>query len=247
MKLKKSIRTASGKIIPAGTTLNIGVEGFCQYKGETIFKKFIPKAAIESDDPTNNEFDSDKNFKDFESISAGDKGYDVNGRPITILGTGIGQTGYQALVDEFGNTDDMSFDDITNGYDAEEIKDLKFIAYTLDEDQTVHVSLYGAEFSAAVEAEERQAMPFDEVEPGDTGISTDGKAFKVYAKGTGKTWFENIKEANDLDDVAFPELPDGVEENSVDFVYGAFENGPKSIQMYGAAGVRVYAVEETED
>lgn len=250
MKLKKSIRTGNGTIIPAGTVLNVGIEGFCTYKGETVFARYIPKAAIESDtvsdeQQVNNSYDSESKWKSFDDIEAGDTGYDSNGKPITILGKGVGIKGYDDLVDEFGNSCDMTFNELTNGYTDEEIKDLEFIAYSTDEDGLVFVSLYGQDFAAAVESD-GTAIPFENVEPGDTGIHSDGRAFKVYATGQGRVWFENTKEAQDLE-CEFPEIPEGVDEDSVNFVYGAFENGPKSIEMYGGNGVRVMEIKEDEE
>lgn len=242
MKLKNSIKTHKGTIIPAGTKLEIGYEGFGFYNGETIFAKHIPEAALESDTVSdergaNNSYNSEDKWKKFEELEAGDKGYDDMGMPVTFLGKATGAAGYDKLVDEFGNASDLDFEDLTNGYDEDELADLKFVAYTSDEDGAVFVTMYGQDFATATEADS-VAIPFTKVEPGDTGISKDGKAFKVYATGSGRVWFENTKEAQDLE-IDFPAVPEGVDEDSVNFVYGAFENGPKSIELYGSLGVRV--------
>jgi hypothetical protein len=248
MKLKKSINVG-GTIIPAGTKLEIGNEGFGFYQGKTIFAKYIPTGAVESDtvgdtQQVNNSYAAEEKWKDFDGIEPGDTGYNVDGKPVRFLGKAVGKTGYDSLVNQFGNASDLSFDDIVNGYDDDEIKELRFVAYTTDEDGIVEVSLYGQDFVSAVEAEE-PAVPFEDVEPGDTGISNDGKPFKVYATGTGKVWFENTVEAQDLE-LEFPELPEGVMPESINFVYGSFENGPKSVELYGTAGVRVIAVKQED-
>ena len=75
------------------------------------------------------------------------------------------------------------------------------------------------------------SIPFTDVEPSDLGMSYDGQNFKIYETGTGRLWFEKTKERNNLD-VKFPALPDNVDEETVNFVYGNFEMNKPSIELY---------------
>lgn len=48
MKLSKAIKLPSGRIVPAGTKLHFGNEGFGYFEGETIYASAIPQGALEA-------------------------------------------------------------------------------------------------------------------------------------------------------------------------------------------------------
>lgn len=97
----------------------------------------------------------------------------------------------------------------------------------------------------------RTYLPFDDITPGDTGyigeMDNDKNAFKIYKKGLGGKWYEEIvreyqgtkhydgREIN----LHFPSLPEGVNEESVELVYGNRFCHLPSIEIYGEHGVQV--------
>ena len=97
----------------------------------------------------------------------------------------------------------------------------------------------------------RTYLPFDDITPGDTGyigeMDNDENAFKIYKKGLGGKWYEEIvreyqgtkhydgREIN----LHFPSLPEGVNEESVELVYGNRFCHLPSIEIYGEHGVQV--------
>ena len=97
----------------------------------------------------------------------------------------------------------------------------------------------------------RTYLPFDNITPGDTGyigeMDNDENAFKIYKKGLGRKWYEEIvreyqgtkyhdgREIN----LHFPTLPEGVNEESVELVYGNRFCQLPSIEKYGEHGVQV--------
>lgn len=97
----------------------------------------------------------------------------------------------------------------------------------------------------------RTYLPFDDITPGDTGyigeMDNDENAFKIYKKGLGGKWYEEIvreyqgtkhydgREIN----LHFPSLPEGVNEESVELVFGNRFCHLPSIEIYGEHGVQV--------
>ena len=83
------------------------------------------------------------------------------------------------------------------------------------------------------------SIPFADVEAGNTGISSDGRLFKIYGKGSGKFWLDNAEEFKKYN-VKLPEFSEEIE--NVNFVYGSFENTGHqnvSIEPYGT-NINVY-------
>ena len=97
-------------------------------------------------------------------------------------------------------------------------------------------------------------LPFEAVSHGDTGFIGDlngmdshVNAFKIYKKGIGRKWYEEIvrefQEKKHYDgriiDLHFPMLPEGVNEETVQLVYGNRWCHTPSIELYGADGVQI--------
>ena len=98
---------------------------------------------------------------------------------------------------------------------------------------------------------DRIYFPFEEVRSGDTGfigeMDNNENAFKIYKKGIGRKWYEEVarefqgskhhdgREIN----LHFPTLPEGVNEESVELVYGNRFCQFPSIEIYGEHGVQV--------
>lgn len=96
--------------------------------------------------------------------------------------------------------------------------------------------------------------PFEAISNGDTGFIGDMKgldshanAFKIYKKGIGRKWHEEIvrefqgKKHYDgrIIDLHFPSLPEGVDEDTVELVYGNRWCQTPSVEIYGTGGVQV--------
>ncbi len=95
--------------------------------------------------------------------------------------------------------------------------------------------------------------PFEAVSPGDTGFIGDingmdnhVNTFKIYKKGIGRKWYEEIVEEHQGKkhydgsiDLHFPTLPEGVNEESVQLVYGNRWCQAPSVEIYGKNGVQV--------
>ena len=95
--------------------------------------------------------------------------------------------------------------------------------------------------------------PFEAVSPGDTGFIGDingmdnhVNTFKIYKKGIGRKWYEEIVEEHQGKkhydgsiDLHFPTLPEGVNEESVQLVYGNRWCQAPSVEIYGKDGVQV--------
>lgn len=238
MKLSKSLRMPNGTVLPKGTVLSFGTESVTNYKGNRIHYQNIPTHAIENahgDHLINNELDRDTDGLHYDEIGEGTPGTDVHGSKIVILDKGKGRKGFDALVKKFGNVKDLTFDEITNGYEAEEIEELAFIAYSTEENGTVLIGIFGADDVYAYEADSSETVSFEDVEPGDTAITKDGKLFKVYAKGCGTTWMKQIIDENDL----ALDHEDFDSDEDTELVYGAFANEDRTIMHYGHKGVEV--------
>lgn len=93
-------------------------------------------------------------------------------------------------------------------------------------------------------------LPFSEVRGGDTAFFYEGGAynrdaydswFKVYAKGIGRDWFDKIKADRNGETIPdgrvasfiFPELPQGVVEDSIELVYGNRAGKCPTVEIYG--------------
>lgn len=96
-------------------------------------------------------------------------------------------------------------------------------------------------------------LPFEEINSGDTGFfgETDhcGNIFKIYKKGIGRKWFEEIVREyqgtkhydGNVIDLHFPVLPEGEDERTVQLVYGNRLCEAPTVEVYGEDGVRVTA------
>lgn len=94
-------------------------------------------------------------------------------------------------------------------------------------------------------------LPFEDIAPGVTGFIGEmdryENAFKIYKKGIGHKWYEEIvtefqgtkhydgREIN----LHFPYLPEGANEETVKLVYGNRFCHTPSIEIYGEGGVQV--------
>lgn len=96
--------------------------------------------------------------------------------------------------------------------------------------------------------------PLEAISHGDTGFIGDMNgldnhvnAFKIYKKGIGRKWYEEIirefkgKKHYDgrIIDLRFPMLPEGVDAESVELVYGNRWGQTPSVEIYGTDGVQV--------
>lgn len=78
-------------------------------------------------------------------------------------------------------------------------------------------------------------------------MNNNENAFKIYKKGFGRKWYEEIVREYQgtklLDgrvvDLHFPVLPEGVNEDSVQLVYGNRYCQNPSVEIYGDNGVQV--------
>ncbi len=107
----------------------------------------------------------------------------------------------------------------------------------------------------------RNYLPFENVTPGDTGfignMGNHENAFKIYKKGVGRKWFEEIVreyqgtkhyDGREID-LHFPTLPEDINEDAVKLVYGnryrqssSIDNlycSTPSVEIYGENGVQV--------
>lgn len=94
-------------------------------------------------------------------------------------------------------------------------------------------------------------LSFEDITPGDIGyigdMNNNENAFKIYKKGFGRKWYEEIVREYQgtklLDgrvvDLHFPVLPEGVNEDSVQLVYGNRYCQNPSVEIYGDNGVQV--------
>jgi hypothetical protein len=200
----------------------------------------IPSVAFENAQVANNAVDKESVFVPFEELEPGMLGSSKEGESIRILGKAVGQTGYDALVTQFGNIEDITFDQLTNGYTDDEIKALQFIAYS-DSDGSTHVGFYGADYAtvasvnAATEGDDMIVKSFEDVIPTDTVVDKDGAVFIVLGKGLGKVWFEKTAEAYSLED-SFEPFEESLEEGEtgadIEFVLVKDNKGVMSIKCY---------------
>lgn len=100
----------------------------------------------------------------------------------------------------------------------------------------------------------RVFVPFEDIASGDTGFIGDMNgidyyvnAFKIYKKGMGRKWYEEIVRqyhgSKDYDgrdiNLHFPVLPEGADAETVQLVYGNRYGQPASVEVYGEGGVQV--------
>lgn len=239
--LKSTIRR--GKLtIPKGTVLDFALEDgrFAMFRGQKVDLYTIPTAAFEMAQVANNAVNKESVFVPFEELEPGMLGSSKEGEEIRILGKAVGQTGYDALVTQFGNVDEITFDQLTNGYDEDEIKALQFIAYS-DKDGATHVGFYGADYAtvakvnAATEGDDLIVKPFEDVIPTDVAVDKDGATFTILGKGIGKVWFEKTVEAYSLED-SFDEIEATLEEgetgDDIEFILVKDDKGVMSVKCY---------------
>lgn len=96
--------------------------------------------------------------------------------------------------------------------------------------------------------------PFEDITSGDIGFIGDMNgmdnyvnAFKIYKKGVGLKWYEEIvrqyQGTKHYDgrriDLHFPSLPDGTDAETVQLVYGNRYGQTASVEVYGKGGVQV--------
>lgn len=97
-------------------------------------------------------------------------------------------------------------------------------------------------------------VPFENIISGDTGfigemngMCNDANAYKIYKKGIGRKWYEEIVrdcqgtkhyDGQDID-LHFPVLPDEVDAEAVQLVYGSRYGQTPSAEVYGKEGVQV--------
>lgn len=100
----------------------------------------------------------------------------------------------------------------------------------------------------------RVFVPFEDITFGDIGFIGDMNgignyvnAYKIYKKGIGRKWYEEIVlkyqstkhyDGRDID-LHFPNLPEGVNDRTVPLVYGNRYCQLPSVEVYGAGGVQV--------
>lgn len=97
-------------------------------------------------------------------------------------------------------------------------------------------------------------VPFEDITSGETGFIGDMNgicnyvnAYKIYKKGIGRKWYEDIArehqgskhyDSRDID-LHFPTLPIGANEETVRLVYGNRYCQTPSVEVYGVGGVQV--------
>lgn len=100
----------------------------------------------------------------------------------------------------------------------------------------------------------RVFVPFEDITSGDIGFIGDMNgignyvnAYKIYKKGIGRKWYEEIMreyqggkhyDGRDID-LHFPDLPIGANEETVQLVYGNRAGQIPSVEVYGERGVQV--------
>lgn len=82
---------------------------------------------------------------------------------------------------------------------------------------------------------------FDDIDPGDVCLLSDGIEFKVYEKGIGKKWFDEISEKyKDLTipydrkaEFVFPKLPEDVNPETATLIFGNKAGYPPTVEYFG--------------
>lgn len=94
-----------------------------------------------------------------------------------------------------------------------------------------------------------EAFPFEAVENGDMGENMQGVPFKIYRKGIGHLWFEQIsKEYAGFEfmdgrkaSFVFPALPEGVDKETAPLVFGNLYLRCPTVEYYGPDGIQVFS------
>lgn len=101
------------------------------------------------------------------------------------------------------------------------------------------------------QSQEEILVPFNEVNRGDIGYYKRGRdyedEFKVYRKGIGRTWFDEIyRECNGMTlpdgriaELTFPELPAAIDPGTAPLVLGNRAMKAPTVEYYGSEGVEV--------
>lgn len=245
--LKHGIKLTSGTIVPKGTCLQFGTEGYSFFNGEQVSIYGIPTYVIEMDESisssTANLIDSSTQWTPFDDVKPGDQGVDPYGKPVTILGKAVGPDGFASLVKEFGNAGSNSWESITGASKCEP-KDIMLVAYT-DTEGIVNIDEYCVDVVAGTESDNGNVVSFDNVEPGDEGVDSDGKPVVIYAKGKGKVQYEKMCAAFDLDNCwsQISETLGDKDPDDFEFVYYGNKDGLKAIDAYGDDGVKIFVIE----
>lgn len=82
---------------------------------------------------------------------------------------------------------------------------------------------------------------FDNIVPGDVCMLSDGSEFKVYEKGIGKRWFDEISERckdltmpdNRKAEFVFPKLPEDVNPETATLIFGNKAGYPPTVEYFG--------------
>lgn len=94
---------------------------------------------------------------------------------------------------------------------------------------------------------------FEDIKPGDICLLPDGSVFKIYEKGTGKKWFDEISEKykdftisdNRKAEFVFPKLPADVNPETATLVFGNKAGCSPSVEYFGTANTPLFPVQFT--
>jgi hypothetical protein len=195
--LQHAIKFGS-EIIPAGESLEFNANGIAKYNGKDISIYQIPSKAFTDGIATEAEIEDAHNaipdspeFTAFDKLEPGAVGQDASGQTVRFLGKGVGKSGYDALLGEFGDASGKTFDDLVVGLTNDEIDSQKFVAYTIS-DGTICIGLYGKDYAFATESDAGRIKPIAEVKAADAAVDASGKPVTILTKVHGKTYYDKI-------------------------------------------------------